>query len=314
MAQEKEEVHYGIDVSKKELVLGTAASREVLSFVNDANGLRKLSKWISQQEGRAQVTVEATGGYELAVLEELSKQKITVYRANANQVYHFIKSEGKQAKTDAIDAHYIARFSKEKKLRAWSAPAQADRELRELQQRMRQLSQLIAKEKNHYENARGLARVDIEQNIKYLNKRLKKLEKKADEMIRESEELDQLCKRFTQVKGVGKITSLTVVTWLPEIGTLSDKAIAALAGLAPYNHDSGDKKGKRYIRKGRSAVRRPLYMAARAAANHNPVLKPFYQKLLAAGKPKKIALVAVMRKLICILNRIAADPDFCPIS
>lgn len=314
MAQKTDFVDYGIDVSKNELVIGTVIRGEVERFLNGKEGHLQLIEWLSGREGNPRVSLEATGGYELPVLHALYEAGITACRVHARHVHYFIRSEGQQAKTDPIDAYYLARYGAEKQPKVWIAPQPSDQQLRELLQRMNQLTELIAVEKNHLESATGVMIAHNHRVLALLESEHQSLQKRLLKHLEKAPQLKQLFERFVQVQGVGKITALTVLALLPEIGTLADKTIAALVGLAPFNDDSGKHQGKRRIQYGRSAIRKPLYMAAVSATRCNPILAAFYKRLRQNGKPPKLALVAVMRKLITLLNRIAADPDFCPVS
>ena len=248
------------------------------------------------------VVLEATGGYEMLVAGELELAGLPVSLVNPRQVRSFARATGRLAKTDAIDAQVLAQFAEAIKPPVRPLPDQETRELRALVDRRRQLLGMVTSERNRLRNASRRVRPLIQEHIQWLKQQVDDLDKDISELIRSSPvwraQEDLLC----SVPGVGPVLSSTLLTHLPELGSLNRGQVAALVGVAPLNRDSGAFRGKRSIWGGRAAVRSALYMAALVATRHNPVIKAFYQRLRAAGKAKKVALTACMRKLLLILN------------
>ena len=258
------------------------------------------------QEARPELIVlEATGGFEQVVAAGLAGAGLPVVVVNPRQIRDFARSMGRLAKTDRIDAEVIALFAERVRPEVRPLPDAAARELDELVTRRRQVIEMMVAEGNR---ARRLAsrrlKKRIDRHLEVLQKELTEIERELDDTIRRSpiwRETEDLLK---SVPGIGNATARTLLAELPELGTLGRRQIAALAGVAPFNRDSGTFRGRRMIGGGRAGVRATLYMAALVASRHNPVIAAFYQRLLAAGKPKKTALVACMRKLLTILNAI----------
>lgn len=248
------------------------------------------------------VVLEATGGIELPVVAALACDGIPTAVVNPRQVRDFAKALGKLAKTDRIDAQVIARFGQVTTPAAKPLPDERTQELIALVARRRQVVEMRTAELNRRRKALPVVRRRIERMLAVLETELADLDKdlqdrlKASPLWREQEDLLQ------SVPGVGKVLTMTLLAGLPELGSLNRKQIAALVGVAPLNRDSGAFRGRRMVWGGRAALRATLYMAALVATRCNPVLRPFYQRLLAAGKPKKVALTACMHKLLIILN------------
>lgn len=268
-----------------------------------------LSDWIAALPRPIQLVVmEASGGLEAAVAAELNAAGFDVAVVNPSQVRHFASALGQRAKTDAIDAHMIALFGAHVSPRPRPVPDAQQQLLGELLARRRQLMHTRVAEINRLETAQNKpVRKDIEEHIAWLDKRLKAIDTRIDKLIQASPLWLANTDLLTSVPGIGQTTARMLLAELPELGKLSPARIAALAGLAPHARDSGRWKGKRRIGGGRVAVRTALYMAALTAARINPTLKLFYQRLRKSGKPGKVALVAVMRKLLTILNAILRD-------
>ncbi len=306
MTEEKmHEVFTGIDVSKARLDVAIDSGGGSWSVANDAAGIAKLCRRLKQYAPRL-IVLEASGGYERAAVAALQKSGLAVAVANPRQVRDYAKASGILAKTDSIDALVIARFGKVFKPRPALIRDDADVELTELMRRRRQLIEIQTAERNRVGGAVSERAKDrIERHLLWLNNELIELNSEIDEHIRQHTETSEQGELLCSVPGVGRITSLTLLAELPELGTLNRKKIAALVGVAPFNRDSGKYRGRRCIWGGRAEVRAVLYMAALVGARHNPLLKDFYERLLNAGKPKKVALVAVMRKLLTILNAMA---------
>jgi transposase len=300
----------GIDVSKDCLDVCLGAEAAVERFANDLEGHDRLAQHLSDR-GVALIVLEATGGYEAAVAGALQAAGLPVAIVNPRQARDFARALGLLAKTDAIDAHMLARFAAllagRSDLERVVKPL-ADAERRELQAqllRRRQLIGMLTAERQRLSIAHPATRPDLEESIRFLKKRLAGIDGELARLVqRDHGALGRLLK---SVAGIGPITVTTVIADLPELGRLSRREVSALVGVAPFNRDSGQHRGRRSTWGGRATVRTTLYMAALVASRHNPVIRDFYQRLLAAGKPKKVALVACMRKLLTILNAIARD-------
>lgn len=297
----KEQVVVGIDVSKATLDVAVLPSGEVLQFANDANGIDELGKKLKLAAAEL-VVMEATGGYETAVATALVSAGFRVAVVNPRQIRDFAKATGRLAKSDRIDARVIAEFGQAIEPKIVRLPDEDARELEALLVRRRQLVAMRVQEVNRLGLMHGAMRKRIKAHIDWLEKEIDKLEIDLTAGLRRSpawRAKDDLLQSF---KSVGRITSSTLLVALPELGQLDRRAIAALVGLAPFNRDSGVMRGRRSIYGGRSQVRTVLYMAATTAIRSNPVIRAFYERLKARGKPHKVAMVACMRKMLTILN------------
>ncbi len=289
----------GIDVAKAQLDVAIGPNGQSFSVANDETGIGEL---LGRLELADLVIMEATGGLEVPVASALATAGIAVAVVNPRQVRDFARATGQLAKTDALDAQVLVRFGEAVKpqVRALrDAQAQA---LEALVNRRRQLVEMLTAEKNRRSNSPKVIHKSIDEHIRWLEKRLCGLDEELAGLVRETpiwRERDELLR---SVPGVGKVLSTTLLAHLPELGALNRKQIAALAGLAPFNRDSGSLRGSRCIWGGRAQVRRVLYMAVVAAVRSNPVIKDFYAQLRARGKYPKSALTACMRKLLVILN------------
>lgn len=296
----------GIDVSKQALDVAARPSGEVWQFSNDEAGIAEL---VSKLEplGVSLVVLEATGGLESPVTAALALAEIPVAVVNPRQARDFGKALGYLAKTDRIDAGILAHFGEAVRPEPRQLPSEEATNLAAVVARRRQLTEMLTMEQNRLGSAPAALRRDIREHIVWLQKRLKDSDKDIHKLLKSSplwREKDQL---LQGVPGVGPVLSATLLAMLPELGKLNRKEIAALVGVAPLNRDSGKMKGKRATWGGRSSVRDVLYMATMSAVRYNPTLKDFYERLLKAGKLKKVALVACMRKLLVILNAMLRD-------
>lgn len=291
----------GIDVSKTRLDVAVLPSGEAWSCGNDEAGIKDLVDRVRVFRAGL-VVLEATGGYELGVTMALAEQEIPLVVANPRQVRDFARATGRLAKTDSLDAHMLALFGQRVAPEPRPLADEAAQELRALLTRRRQLVDMLSAERHRLDLAKKLVRKSLKAHIAYLERELRISNTELTGLIRESpiwREKDDL---LQSVPGIGQITSQTLVAELPELGHLGRREIAALVGVAPLNRDSGRHRGVRHTWGGRSSVRKVLFMAALTAVRWNPAIRSFYQRLAAAGKPKKVALVACMRKLLTILN------------
>ncbi len=299
-------VFVGIDVSKETLDVAVRPSGERWRTTNDERGITELVSRLRPM-GATLVVMEATGGYETALALSMVEAKIAMRIVNPRQVRDFAKGKGLLAKTDSLDAAILAEYGEIYRPEARVLLDEQAREMADLLSRRRQLIEMKTAENNRLEHARGQVRKEILAHLSWLSRRIKKIDEDLDKRIRNSPLYLDKRERLKSVPGVGNQTALSLILNLPELGTLNRKQIAALAGVAPFNKDSGRRRGKRSIWGGRAQVRAVLYMAAVVASRHNDVFRDFYAKLCAAGKPKKLALTACMRKLLTVLNAMAKN-------
>jgi len=297
----------GIDVAKDKLDIGVRPSGERFVVSRAEAGLDELKNRL-RELGPAIVGLEATGGYETVVAASLSAAGLPVVVVNPAQVRAFANALGKRAKTDPIDAAVIAHFMEATKPQVRPLPDEATRQLSDLVGRRSQIQAMITAEqqrKKHRPNKRMLA--SIERLLAALQRELSDLDGQIGEAVTASPVWREKDELLESVTGVGPAISSRLLAGLPELGSLDRRKISALVGLAPWTRQSGRWKGKSFIGGGRAEVRSALFMGALVAVRHNPVLKAFYERLLAAGKEKMVALIAVARKLLTILNAILRD-------
>jgi len=291
----------GIDVGKEKLDVAITTEKRVREWSNDEAGRAELIEWVVAQQVSL-VVVEASGGYEAALVSELVEGGQEVALVNPTRVRAFARAEGILAKTDKIDARVIARFGATMKPKARARREKEQVELNEQVTRRRQLVLILTAEKNRLQTASAAMQAHITSHITWLQAEIEALEQQISQAIKANPTWAETARRIESVPGIGFVTAATLVADLPELGHLNRQKIAALVGVAPFNHDSGKQRGKRRIFGGRTSVRSVLYMATLSATRHNPVIKAFYQRLLDKGKLKKVALTACMRKLLVIIN------------
>ena len=298
---EQEATYVGIDVSKARVDVAVRPTGDTWEVSHDESGVHQL---VSRLKALAPVMVllEASGGIELSFVAALAAEAVPVVVVNPRQVRDFAKATGKLAKTDALDAEVLAHFAE-----AVRPPVRPLRDadtqiLNSLVARRHQVMTMLVSEKNRLSTAISAVRPRIEAHIAWLEQELEDLDKDLRQTLRQSPVWREKHDLLRTVPGVGEQVSITLLAYLPELGTLDRRQIASLVGVAPFNRDSGTLRGKRTVWGGRSRVRAALYMGALVASRCNPVIRDFYQRLLASGKPKKLALTACMRKLLVILN------------
>jgi len=299
-------VFVGVDVCKDSLDVAIGAEKDIITFANDQKGVDALIEKLNRLAPEL-IVFESTGGYERLAASLLAEAGLPVVIVNPRQVRDFAKSAGILAKTDAIDARVIARFAEAVKPDVRHLKDHETSELTALVTRRRQIIEMIVAENNRLKLANKRNKKDIKDHIRWLEKRLDKIEIDIDKMIQSSPMWRCKDDILQSVPGIGPITSASLICDLPELGVLGPKKIAMLAGLAPLNCDSGKFRGRRRIWGGRAAVRSGLYMATLAAIRCNPAIKGFYQRLTAAGKCHKVAATACMRKLLIITNAMLRD-------
>ena len=294
------EVYVGIDVSKGRLDVFDGEARQ---FSNDGTGIKKLVLRLKKRCPKL-IVLESTGGYECELMAALWDAKLPFSRVNPSKTKAYSKSCGRRAKTDKIDAEMLQSFAEKMNPEPTPQPASHTTLLRPLFDRYRQLIDMRTAEKNRLNSPSSNSSMK-ESNTKmiaFINEELKLIEKQVNTAISENPELQSQAEALRSELGVGPTLTLAILADMPEIGTLSRGEVAALVGVAPYNNQSGSKDGKRFIRGGRKNVRSVLYMATLIAMRFNPKLRSYYLRLVKMGKAKKVAVVAAMRRFICVLN------------
>jgi len=300
--------YLGLDISKNKLDLAGVDIKH-LTFENNNKGIGQLLKFLSKLTS-LHLVLEPSGGYERMAILAFEKANIPVCKVDPYQVRSFARSMGKLAKTDKIDAIILALFGRERRPRVMKPHDAMLENLRMLYDRRQHLVHSQVQESNRLETALPAMRQHLDASLKFIAQQLLEIEVLIKNLIASNEEIGKKVDRLKSVKGVGDQTARALIVHMPELGDLTDKESAALVGVAPYNKDSGKHSGYRSIRGGRYHVRNVLYMAAVAASRSNPILKTFYHRLIANGKKPKVALVAVMRKLIILLNKLIKNPNF----
>jgi transposase len=304
---EEEVVYMGVDIAKA--YLDAAMGNEKSRFSNDALGHRQLINWIKQMPAKVQVICEPSGGYERALVRALVGAQLKISLVPANRVRQFARAKGILAKTDRIDAKLLCAFGEAMQPGTISASQLEQQHLRELESQRRHLTHLLVMEQNRAARMSDLCVCKMNRRlITQIKKQIEQLDLLIKGHIDQSHELSAKAAKLRAISGVGARTAALLLAQLPELGELNRREIAALVGVAPFNRDSGRMRGKGAIYGGRKPVRHGLYMAALVAAHHNPILRNFYLRLRAAGKPAKLALTATMRKLLIVLNS-ALKPD-----
>lgn len=303
---EQQDVVVGIDVSKAQLDTAFGAEAEVVGLANDAAGISQLLERLKALRPSL-VVMEASGGYETAAATAIAAAGWRLAVVNPRQVRDFARATGRLAKTDRIDARILSVFGKAIEPQVTSLPDEEAQALQALLLRRQQLVTMRGQESQRLEHAQSVMRKNIKKHIDWLDQEIDKLDVDLTAGLRKSpawRAKDELLRSF---KGVGRITSGTLLVALPELGRLDRRKIAALVGLAPFNRDSGAMRGRRSIYGGRARIRTLLYMAATTAIRCNPVIRAFYERLKSRGKPHKVALVACMRKMLTILNAMVRE-------
>ena len=304
----KEELVYlGVDIAKSHLdgALGSEKQR----FSNDRVGHRELIKWVKQIKVPIQVICESSGGYERRFVQAVARAGIRVSLVQANRVRQFARAAGILVKTDQIDAEVLCEFGRVMQPQTVTSATLEQERLRELESQRRHLTHLLVMEQNRGARVSDASVVRLNRSlVNQIKKQIERLDLLIKQQIDESPGLSAKAEKLISIKGIGLRTAALLLAQMPELGQLNRREVAALVGVAPFNRDSGKVRGKRAIYGGRRFVRHGLYMAALVAARHNPILREFYLRLRAAGKPAKLALTATMRKLLIVLNS-SLKPD-----
>ena len=299
-------VYVGIDVSKQNLDWAVGAEGVVDQVSNSRVGVRQLVTALGRIELEA-IVVESTGGYERVLTEALAAAALPVVLVNPWRVRRFGEGLGVLAKTDPLDARVLAMFGERARPAQRPLPGPRQREMADLVRRRRQLIAMIVAEKSRLDTASPIVRRDINSLVQLLERRVARLDERIDRAIADDPEKSEQWTRLQTAPCVGPGVARALIVDLPELGSLGRRQITSLVGLAPFAKDSGKKSGYRRIRAGRAAPRSALYLAAMNGARFNAVLKEMYQRLIAAGKPPKLALIALARKLLTILNAMVRD-------
>ena len=298
--------YVGIDVSKDRLDVHVRPSGEAFAVARDGEGLAALLERL-RPLAPSLVAVEATGGFEVVVAAAVGGAGLPLAVVNPAQVRYYAHALGKRAKTDKVDAEVIARFAEATKPEPRPLPDEAMRLLADLVVRRRQIVVMMVAERQRATRLPKRLKKSCERVIRVLEKELAELDHEIDTTVRGTPAWRAKEDLLASVPGVGSVVARTLIAELPELGTLDRRRIASLVGVAPYTRQSGQWRGKSFIGGGRSSVRAALFVAAMAAVRHNPAIRAFRQRLLAAGKPKMLAMVACMRKLLTILNAVLRD-------
>lgn len=295
----------GIDVAKDWLDIASA-TESPWRCANDEPGVAQLTGWLAERQPAVAV-LEATGGYERALVEALLLAGLPFVVVNPRQVRDFAKATGRLAKTDALDARMLALFGERVRPPIRPVPDAETRHLHALVTRRRQLQEMLTMEHHRLRTAAPSVRGNLEEHLGWLERCLRDVDRELREVIQASAPFRARDELLRSQPGVGTVTSAVLLAQLPELGRLNRKEIAALVGVAPLNRDSGTMRGRRTVWGGRAPVRAALYMATVAAIRFNPRIRAFYGHLVEAGKPKKLALTAAMRKLLITLNAMVRD-------
>lgn len=296
----------GIDVSKDWLDIVVLPSGETWRTGNREEAVRELIKKLEQLKPE-RIIVEATGGYEQMLAVQLYLTGLPLCRVNPKRTRYFARSLGRLAKTDSLDGKVLALFGERVKPPVTRLPSEKEQVLSAFITHREQILDFLVSERNRLHTAPTKLHASLNEHITWLKNELKQLECRIDNFVNDDPDFKEKSELLVEVHGVGKKTAAKLIADVPELGKCDRKQIAALIGVAPYNRDSGRKSGPRFIRGGRPDVRSILYMATLTATRCNPIIRQMYQRLLKAGKMKKVAIVACMRKLLTILNALIRD-------
>ncbi len=309
---DQEAIYVGIDLAKAQVDVAIRPTDDRWEIPHDQGGIRKLVAQLKAMDP-AMVLLEALGGLELSLVAALAAAALPVVVVNPRQVRDFARATGRLAKTDSIDAAVLAHFADAVRPPVRPLRDSETQTLNSLAARRHQVMTMLVSEKNRLGTAVSAVRPRIEAHVAWLEQELKNLDDGLRQTLRQSPVWREKDDLLRSVPGVGEQLSLALLAYLPELGSLNRRQVAALVGVAPFNRDSGTLRGKRTVWGGRARVRATLYMGALVATRHNSIIKDFYHRLLAAGKPKKLALTACMRKLLLILNAmVKSGQPWCP--
>jgi transposase len=300
------QIYVGIDVSKDRLDVAVLGKKPIVQFANTKKGITKLVQHMKHLKPKL-IVVEATGGYEEAVVLTLFEAGLPVALVSPQRVRQYAKAKGLLAKTDKLDAQILADYGKTIQPRLFVGKSEERKRLSALVARRKQLNDMLQAEKNRLRTSSVDMKNSLKRVIACLKAEMKELEKEIRQFMKMHENFGEQEKLLRSAKSIGPVTAATLLADLPELGTLDRKQIAALVGVAPMNKDSGKKRGYRKTQGGRPDVRRALYMATLTGIRYNPILQPQYEQFVKRGKEKKIAITACMRKMLTILNAMLRD-------
>jgi len=301
--------YIGIDIAKDTLVTSLEKGKAT-TFENTPRAIEHLIAHLRSLSQHPFAICEATGGYEIPLVQALTEAQIPTAVVMPGRVRHYAKASGLLAKTDSLDAALLAQYGQAFQPTPYAGHTPALLELRHLVDRRTQLVDLLSTEKNRAAKAATKIEKYINKTIRFIENQIAQIEDEIEKHIDSNPDLREKATRLQQVQGVGAATTYILLSHFPELGTLTRNQAAALLGVAPMNRDSGKYSGQRSIHGGRLYVRNAIYMASLSTIRFNPILKPFYRNLKSTGKPSKVAITAVMRKLIILLNQILKNPDF----
>jgi len=298
--------YIGIDVSKDRLDVAVLGEERVWQVANAPEGINQLVKWMVELDPEL-IVVEATGGYQRAVVEALFVAGLAVAVVNPARVRQFARACGLLAKTDKLDAQVLAVFGQKVQPRHYTGKSEAEKQLSALLVRRRQLDEILKAEQNRLRTICPSLKSSVQRMIACLKEEKKILDMQIQQFVAQQDGWQEQTEILKSAPGVGQVTTATLLAELPELGKMDRKKIAALVGVAPMNYDSGKKRGYRKTKGGRGDVRSVLYMSTLVATRYNPLIRAQYQQLLKRGKLKKVALMACMRKFLTILNAMLRD-------
>jgi transposase len=298
--------YVGIDVSKDRLDVAILGQNQEKQVCNAQAGIKELVQWMQELQP-ALIVVEATGGYQRAVVEALFLASLAVAVVNPARVRQFARACGLLAKTDKLDARVLAEFGQRVQPKPYTGKSEAEKQLSALLVRRKQVEEMLKAEQNRLRTTSLSLKSYVEQVIVCLKEQKKRLDEQIQQFLQEQQAWQEQTEILSSAPGVGMVTTATLLAELPELGKMDRKKIAALVGVAPMNYDSGKKRGYRKTKGGRTDVRSVLYMSTLVATRYNPVIRTQYQQLLKRGKEKKVALTACMRKFLTILNAMLRD-------
>jgi transposase len=298
--------YVGIDVSKDQLDVALLGDKQTWQVENTKEGIQKL---VDQMQTICPelIVVEATGGYQRAVVEALFQARLGLAVVNPTRVRHFARASGLLAKTDKLDAFVLAEFGRTMQPRQYAGKTEAEKELSALLVRRKQVEEMLKAEQNRFHTVSPSLRSSLERSIAFWKEEKKRLDEQIQELMKEQKAWQEQREVLNSAPGVGPVTTATLLAELPELGKMDRRKIAALVGVAPMNSDTGKKRGYRKTKGGRAEVRSVLYMSTLVATRYNPLIQTQYQHLLKRGKLKKVALTACMRKFLTILNAMVRD-------
>jgi len=300
------ETYVGIDVAKDRLDVAVLGERQERQVDNTSQGIAQLVAWIKELQPEL-IVVEATGGYQRAVVEALFHAGLSVAVVNPARVRQFARACGLLAKTDKLDAQVLAVFGQRVQPKLYTGKSEAEKQLSALLVRRKQVEEMLQAEQNRLRTTSLSLKSSVEQVIACLKEQKKRLDEQIQQFLQKQQAWQAQTQILASAPGVGMVTTATLLAELPELGKMDRKKIAALVGVAPMNYDSGKKRGYRKTKGGRGDVRSVLYMSTLVATRYNPVIQAQYQHLLKRGKEKKVALTACMRKFLTILNAMMRD-------